>query len=101
VISRENTDIRTAKFQESFDIIVVDVSFISLRKIVPSLHEIMKENTKLILLFKPQFEVGKQYLKKTGVPKDEKIIKKTLDDFCKFLREIGLKIHDVTESTLP
>jgi len=35
------------------------------------------------------------------VPKDEKIIKKTLDDFCGFLRKGGLKIQIVQESTLP
>lgn len=42
VISRENCDIRTAQFDEPFDLIVVDVSFISLRKIVPSLLKIVK-----------------------------------------------------------
>ncbi len=101
VVSLENTDIREVKLDEVFNLIVVDVSFISLRKIVPSLQKIMSENTQLILLFKPQFEVGKEFIRKTGVPKDEKIIKKTLDDFCGFLRRVGLKIQIVQESTLP
>jgi 23S rRNA (cytidine1920-2'-O)/16S rRNA (cytidine1409-2'-O)-methyltransferase len=57
VISIENTDIRNVKLEDKFDIIVVDVSFISLRKIIPTLIELKSENTELILLFKPQFEV--------------------------------------------
>jgi len=57
VISLENTDIREVKLEEVFNLIVVDVSFISLRKIVPSLQENISENTQIILLFKPQFEV--------------------------------------------
>jgi len=65
VVSRENCDIRTAEFDEIFDLIVVDVSFISLRKIVPSLQKIASANTQIILLFKPQFEVGKEHLRKT------------------------------------
>lgn len=68
---------------------------------MPHLQKIASKNTKIILLFKPQFEVGKEHLRKTGVPRDEKIIKRTLDDFCSFLREGGLRISDVSESTLP
>ena len=100
IISRENTDIRKADFEEAFDLIVVDVSFISLRKIVPDLRRISNKNTQLILLFKPQFEVGKEHLRKTGVPKDEKITKRALDDFLLFAKTSGFTIRKVSASTL-
>jgi 23S rRNA (cytidine1920-2'-O)/16S rRNA (cytidine1409-2'-O)-methyltransferase len=66
VCLNENTDIRDFKKPKevNFDLIVVDVSFISLSKIIEKLKELSNESTVLMLLFKPQFEVGKEYLKK-------------------------------------
>lgn len=73
VQSYEQTDIRTFVPTESapYDIIVCDVSFISLIDIIDSILAFADVKTDIILLFKPQFEVGKEYLRKTGVPKTE------------------------------
>ncbi|MFZ2255859.1 MAG: SAM-dependent methyltransferase [Patescibacteria group bacterium] len=85
VTSYENTDIRTFTPSETYDIITIDVSFISLREIVPVLARFVHENTDIYVLYKPQFEVGKTNLRKTGVPKDDKIIQKSLREFQEFL----------------
>lgn len=109
VISLENTDIRkivnyelliTNYKKNWFDIIVVDVSFISLIKILDSLIWLSNADTKIILLFKPQFEVGRINLRKTWVPKNEKVIIEVLDKFKKICKEKGLKITKISESKL-
>ena len=66
VVSKENTDIRSLDSNAfgPLDIIVVDVSFISLSKIIDSLISLLSVDSKLILLFKPQFEVGNVNLNK-------------------------------------
>lgn len=83
--SFEDTDIRDFKPDKPYDIIVSDVSFISLEKILASLVPMCNETTVFILLFKPQFEVGKDFLTKTGLPKNEKIVQQSLQNFRKFL----------------
>lgn len=88
VTSYENTDIRNFPTPEKkYDAITIDVSFISLKEIIPELKRFSHENTEIFLLFKPQFEVGKENLRKTGVPKNEKIIYTALVNFRIFLRE--------------
>jgi len=80
----ENTDIRDFESNEKFDILVSDVSFISLLKIFNKLNEFSDE---MILLFKPQFEVGKDVKRdKKGVVTDKEAIKKAKENFEK---EIG------------
>ena len=89
VISYEGTDIRKFDKQhikEFLDIIVIDVSFISIKFIIEILSGFANEKTKVIALIKPQFEVGKEYLKKGIVvdleKADEKIeeIKSTFEN---------------------
>jgi 23S rRNA (cytidine1920-2'-O)/16S rRNA (cytidine1409-2'-O)-methyltransferase len=88
----EQTDIRDFTYKESFDIITIDVSFISLREIFPHLSRCMKEDARIFALYKPQFEVGKENLRKTGVPKNENIILQKLEEFRNFSKWIWLNI---------
>ena len=53
------------------DIVVADVSFISLTKIIPYIREYIKESALLVLLIKPQFEVGSEFIGKNGIVKEE------------------------------
>jgi len=77
----ENTDIRDFESKEKFDILVSDVSFISLLKIFDKLKTLSNE---MILLFKPQFEVGKNVKRdKKGVVIDNEAIKKARKNFEK------------------
>lgn len=64
VFSYENTDIRDFKSSENYDFIVCDASFISLEKIFPAIYNLANIETDIILLFKPQFEVGREFLNK-------------------------------------
>lgn len=76
VISLEKQDGRGLNrkiIQEPIDLIVVDVSFISLLKVLKAPLELMKQQAKLIALIKPQFEVGKEGLGKGGVVRDEEL----------------------------
>ena len=79
----EQTDIRdiSAKFKDFFDLVVVDVSFISLFKIIEDIQVIAKKGGHIILLYKPQFEVGRKNISKNGLVKKEVDTQKTLSDF--------------------
>lgn len=69
---------------EKVDIIVMDVSFISITKVMEHLVKFFKENTELMALIKPQFEVGRENIEKGGIVKDSKkhimAIKNVIED---------------------
>lgn len=100
IISLENTDIRNLKKLENIDFITCDVSFINLEKILEAIIFQMWENTKTLLLFKPQFQVWKEFISKKWVVKDEKITEKKLNEFLEFCRKNWLKILKVEKSKL-
>ena len=87
----KNTNISNYK-NSPYDIITIDVSFISLREIIPELDRFADEHTEVLLLYKPQFEVGRANLRKTWVPKNEKLIMDALCDFEDFLDHRGWRI---------
>ena len=77
----EKTDIRDFYTDEAVDIIVGDVSFISLREILPHVAEnLMNTNTILIAMVKPQFEAGRHQVNK-GIIKNDKVRRQILSDF--------------------
>ena len=89
VIVRENTDIREFASEKKFDLITCDVSFISLNLILKSLASLAKNA--LIVLFKPQFEVGAEIKRnKKGVLKDEKAAHGARAKFERLCAELGL-----------
>lgn len=81
IILHEKTDIRYFCTDEVIDVIVGDVSFISLREILPHVaNELMNENTILIAMVKPQFEAGRHQTNK-GIIKNDKVRRQILTDF--------------------
>lgn len=68
-----NAHVLSAKPAAGFDLIVVDVSFISLTLILPSAVQLLKSKGAVLALVKPQFEVGPEGLGKNGIVKDEKL----------------------------
>jgi 23S rRNA (cytidine1920-2'-O)/16S rRNA (cytidine1409-2'-O)-methyltransferase len=76
----EKTDIRDFTPGETPDIIVMDVSFISSRMILPHLARISDKNTQLAIMIKPQFEAGKHQVNK-GIIKNDSIRRQILQDF--------------------
>ena len=100
---RENTNARYIKpedFEEKFDLIVMDVSFISVTKIFPALILLIKETGKIISLIKPQFEVKKGEVSKGGIVRDEEIHKRIVSEINSFAELCGLKNAGVTESPI-
>ena len=88
----ENTDIRdvSSKLIELFDLVVVDVAFISIEKIIKDIEITAKKGGDIILLYKPQFEAGKRNISKNGLVKKETDIQKMLSDFLNSLDQSSL-----------
>lgn len=75
---------------ESIDFITADLSFISITKILPEIARLLKNGGRAVILIKPQFEVGKKNLTKTGIVKSEKIALKCTEEILAFAKNLGL-----------
>lgn len=103
VINFEKTNFRyidTEIFRESIDIITVDVSFISLKLILPKIVEISHEDTDIIVLIKPQFEAGRQNIGKNGIIKDKNVHMEVLNNIQMYCNDNKLFLKDVTYSPI-
>jgi len=100
VISYENTNILTVNethFTEGKpNIIVMDVSFVSIKKIIPYIKQFADE---MVVLIKPQFESEGKYLH-NGVIREEKIRVKILNDVLLYLKEQGLSVKGTVQSPI-
>ena len=77
----EKTDIRDFKLDEAPDIVVIDVSFISLRDILPHIHDFLCDGqTQIVAMVKPQFEAGREQTNK-GIIKNDAMRRQILRDF--------------------
>lgn len=86
---------------ERANLIVTDVSFISLRLIFPKIVDIFGNDIEIVLLFKPQFECGETLAKKyNGVIRNSKIHKKLLTDFVNYVSVFGFKICGIDYSPI-
>ena len=102
VVSLENTDIRNAaeKLSEKADFITVDVSFISLKLVLPAIKELLKANGSVVALIKPQFEVGKSGLGKHGVVKDGILRKQAAEEIKRFATDLGFTVNGIITSPI-
>lgn len=103
VVNIERTNIRYLTKEElgvEPDSAVVDVSFISLKKVIPKVVELIKKGGDIIALIKPQFEVGKGEVGKRGVIGDPQTHKKVIQEISSFALEAGLVVRGVVESPL-
>lgn len=99
VIIQENRDIRDFVSEFKFDLITADVSFISLLNIIMHIDRLALDD--IILLFKPQFEVGINAKRtKNGVVKDEKAINKAMINFETQCNTLGWKLIKKSESKI-
>jgi 23S rRNA (cytidine1920-2'-O)/16S rRNA (cytidine1409-2'-O)-methyltransferase len=87
-------------FPTKFDLIVVDVSFISLTKVIPALVPLMTDDGKLLALIKPQFEVGKGEVGSGGVVKDPEQHTRVVQEVSDFAETLGLRRQDLIESPI-
>lgn len=103
VVLLERTNIRYLspdRLPEKPDMITIDVSFISLKLVLPKVYEILKPNGEVIALIKPQFEVGRFEVEKGGVIKDENKQRRVIEEITAFAREIGFSPLRVVESPI-
>lgn len=95
----EETDIRNFESTEAFDLIVGDVSFISLDKIISSIIRLSDAGTEVLCLIKPQFEVGKGNTKK-GIVKDESLHETVLSSIEELFIKNGFGIREIFPSPI-
>lgn len=101
VVVMERTNIRYVTPEdlgEPLDLSVVDVSFISLKIVLPAIKALLKPTGQVLCLIKPQFEAGREKVGKKGVVRDPKTHKEVLDMFVDLAASLGLTILGLTFS---
>ena len=103
VICLERTNARYlthAQVPDELDFASVDVSFISLKLILPALRGLLKEDGQVVCLVKPQFEAGREKVGKKGVVRDPAVHLEVLQNFLNHAREAGFTVKDMTFSPI-
>ena len=101
VVVMERTNIRYVTPEdlgEPLDLSVIDVSFIGLEIVLPTIKTLLKPTGQVLCLIKPQFEAGKENVGKKGVVRDPKIHKMVLDNFVTLVHSLGFRILGLTFS---
>ena len=103
VVVIERTNIRHMPLDvipEPVDLATIDVSFISLKIVVPAARAFLKTGAQILALIKPQFEVGKDQVGKGGVVKDEILHSRIIQDLSAFFSESGFTCQAVVPSPI-
>lgn len=101
VVVMERTNVRYVtpeQLGEPLDLSVIDVSFISLKIVLPVIKTFLKNDGQVLCLIKPQFEAGKEKVGKKGVVRDPAVHKEVLDNFVALTQQIGFTILGLTFS---
>ena len=103
VVCMERTNARyltKEQIPEELDFFSVDVSFISLKLILPALRPLMKEGREGVCLVKPQFEAGREKVGKNGVVRDPAVHLEVLEHFLDHAAQAGFAVKDITFSPI-
>ncbi len=103
VVARENYNARHLKesdFEDKMDVVVMDVSFISIKLILPALLPITKKGSQWIILFKPQFEVGREFIEVGGIVNNQDQATKVLREIVQWAKLLGLAEQGIMDSPL-
>jgi len=103
VIIMERTNIRylpAESIPRPVDLVTIDVSFISLKIVVPAVLKFMKKSSTILALIKPQFEVGKGKVEKGGVVRDPALHESVIKDLSDFFLKTGLSCNSVVPSPI-
>ena len=95
VVNMERTNFRYVTHEqipETIDFASVDVSFISLRLILPVMRTLLKDDGRAVCLIKPQFEAGREHVGKKGVVRDRAVHETVVRELCAFLLESGFSL---------
>lgn len=99
----ERTNFRHLEFEDlpvMVPLIVIDVSFISLRLIIPRAREFLEDNGSIVALIKPQFEAGKERVGNGGVIKDSRVHLQVIEELSVFFADEGLAITGLDYSPI-
>jgi 23S rRNA (cytidine1920-2'-O)/16S rRNA (cytidine1409-2'-O)-methyltransferase len=100
---REGINARYLKpddFPKQFDLVVMDVSFISATKILPAITPLLKDRARLIVLIKPQFEVGRGEVGKGGIVRDSQKHARVIAEVNAVAEHLGLRAENVIASPI-
>lgn len=103
LVNRENTnalDLRKEDFNEKIQFMCMDVSFVSIKSLLPHLLSITDEDCEYVVLIKPQFEAGKKDIGKNGIVKDEKVHVRVLNEIIAFLQSLHCGILHLKASEI-
>ena len=95
VVNLERTNLRYVtpeQIPEKLDLAVMDVSFISIRLVLPAVKALLKDGANLVCLIKPQFEAGRDEVGKKGVVRDEAVHREVVQGIVDFAPTIGLSV---------
>lgn len=90
--------IRPEDIPELVDLVVIDVSFISLKMVWPAILPVLKPQGYLVSLIKPQFEVGKGQVGKGGIVRDEQLREAVKDQFVDYAKSLSLELVGLIDS---
>ena len=103
VVVIERTNIRhmpADALPQPVDLVTIDVSFISLKIVVPAVLNFTEREARILALIKPQFEVGKKQVGKGGVVRDAALHSEVIEQLSSFFNDIGLECEAVVASSL-
>lgn len=97
----ERTNLRhLERLPESVDLVTLDLSFISLLKVMPAVINLMKPEGRIITLIKPQFEADRSDISRGGIVKDETVHEKVVEKIRAGMEEFGFEMKGVIESPI-
>jgi 23S rRNA (cytidine1920-2'-O)/16S rRNA (cytidine1409-2'-O)-methyltransferase len=99
-IERNARELRVDDIPESVDIVVVDVSFISVSKVIAPARRLAKPGAEFLILIKPQFELSREEIGPGGIVKDEKLHEKAILTVRGTVETVGLECQGVCPSRL-
>ncbi|MFA6941174.1 MAG: TlyA family RNA methyltransferase [Clostridiaceae bacterium] len=103
VVPIERTNVRYLEFSDQFkkgDFASIDVSFISLKKIIPNLLNFLKDDGEIAALIKPQFEAGRDKVGKKGVVRDKKVHWEVVQTIADFVTGLNMEIKGLSFSPI-
>lgn len=111
VVSKEKTNVKNCTFFDIFgaetieesempNFMSMDLSFISIKKVLDNIINFVQKNSEFVFLIKPQFEAKREEIQKGGVVRDEKIHNKIIEDIKEYAKNLGLDFQGVIKSPI-
>jgi len=103
VVNMERTNIRYLDFnliEDKVEFVSIDVSFISLKLVLPVAYELLSDGGELVALIKPQFEAGREEVGKKGVVRDPLVHKNVIETITAFAHETGFSVKGIDFSPI-